>query len=70
MKDMISSFPVTEQQKNVEQTKEAKKAYGKRVSALDASSATDAVELQSVGGHMFKDTRNTDRSNDRVRKAK
>lgn len=69
---MITQLP-TEQQKNVEQTDEAKKAYGERVSSLNARPANEsgdpenAVELKSVGGHMFKDTKNADRSNDRKR---
>lgn len=55
---MISQIP-TEQQKNVEQTKASKKAFGKRVSALNARPANEVGnpenegEFKSVGGHMF-----------------
>ena len=70
---MITQFP-TEQQKNVELTDEQKKAYGENASALNARPANESgnpeneAEFKSVGGHMFRNTKNTDRSNDRKAK--
>lgn len=66
---------LTEQQKNVEQTDEAKKAYGEKTSALDTRTVGEQTnpqesDFKSVGGHMFADTANADRSNDRVRPVK
>ncbi len=68
-KDMITQ-PLTEQTPLVEQTDEAKAAYGEKVSAFDVEVAQRPSDFKSVGGHQFKDTVNTDRSKDRVRSKK
>lgn len=69
MKDMITQ-PLTEQTTLAKQTDEAKKAYGEKVSAFDVEVKQRPSDFKSVGGHMFADTKNTDRSNDRVRPAR
>lgn len=68
-KDMITQA-LTEQQKNVEQTDEAKAAYGDNVSALDTTVEQRESDFKNVGGHLFKDTKNTDRSKDIQRPAR
>lgn len=62
--------PLTDQTPLVDQTDEAKKAYGERVSAHDVEVKQRESDFKSVGGHMFADTKNTDRSKDRVRPVK
>ncbi len=69
MKDMVTQ-PLTEQTPLVEQTEEAKKAFGQKVSAFDVEVKQRESDFKSVGGHMFAGTKNADRSKDRVRKAK
>lgn len=69
MKDMITQ-PLTEQTPLVEQSDEAKAAFGKKVSAHDVKVEQRESDFKSAGGHMFADTANADRSKDRVRKSK
>lgn len=64
---MITQY-LTEQTPLVEQTEEAKKAFGKKVSAHNVEVKQRESDFKSAGGHMFRDTKNADRSKDRKAK--
>lgn len=59
---------LTEQTPLVEQTDEAKAAFGKKVSAHNVEVKQRPSDFKSAGGHMFANTKNTDRSKDRKAK--
>jgi hypothetical protein len=68
-KDMANQYE-TEQTPLVEQTDAARRAYGEKVSAHNVEVKQRESDFKSVGGHMFADTKNADRSKDRVRPVK